>query len=85
MTEVKYIKELEKTDGSYSVITLEKWLDDITFLESNKNLEAVYTESLFTEDNKNSINKKIYKTSGDFYIYVEKGSFMYFLSIFYPN
>jgi hypothetical protein len=85
MIKPEYIENLEKIEGIYSVIEMETPLKSITVLDSNKNLETVYVESKFSEDNKNIINKKLYKTTGEFYICWEKGKGidMYYLSVYY--
>ena len=83
MIKPEYIENLEKIDGIYSVIEMETPLKSITALDSNKNLETVYVESMFSEDNKNIINKKLYKTTGEFYICWEKFTDMYFLSVYF--
>jgi hypothetical protein len=58
-------------------------LRSVSDLESNKNLETVYVESKFSEDSKNHTTKKLYKTTGGFYIYWERPIDMYFLSVYY--
>jgi hypothetical protein len=83
MKKIKYIRELEKINGIYSVIELEKPLMSVSDLESNKNLLTVYVESKFSEDNKNHITKKLYKTTAGFYIYWERPIELYFLSVYY--
>jgi hypothetical protein len=83
MKKPEYIENLEKINGIYSVTEMDVLLESINILDTNKNITTVYVESNFSNDNKNIITKKIYKTTGGFYIYWEKGIEWYFLSVYY--
>jgi hypothetical protein len=71
MEKPEYITNIEKTEGVYSVTTLELKLKNIDKIDNNKNLETVYIKGIFS-DNKYQMEKKLYKTSGGFYIYLEE-------------
>lgn len=83
MRKPDYIKELEKNNGIFSETRLSYTLNDITKLDSNKNLVTVYVENVVSEENEVYTAAKLYKTTGGFYIYWEKVLSQYFISVYH--
>lgn len=83
MEKPDYIKEIEKVEGILSETKLDIPIEDISKLDLNKNLEVVYVENLFSEDNQLSTVAKLYKTPAGFYIYCKKIIFNYCISVYH--
>lgn len=83
MIKPDYIKDLEKVDGVYSETRLYLPLEDVSKLESNKNLETVYSENIFSEVEGFYSVSKIYRTTGGFYIYWKKILSQYLVCVYH--
>jgi hypothetical protein len=74
MKKPKYIKEIEKTEGVYSVMSFHVFRNQISDYFDEKNIEKVYENSEILIDGSAKWVEIIYKTVHPFYLYVKNNS-----------
>ncbi len=81
----KYILKLEKDGEIFSTNTLYLPVEIDEFL-STKKVILVHSDSITDENGKRIYNKKLYKTTQGFYIYLVRGSeSMFKLTLYYKQ